>query len=179
MDWAGNLSTQLLRFGNTALINRRRSGKKRLGIGVDRVGEQQLLRSPLHNSSQIHDTQAVADVLDHAQIVCDEQIGEMKFILQIHKNVQDLSLNGHIQSRYRLICYDKFRLDRQRPGYADALTLTAGKLVRIAIRVRRHQTRSNRWLAFSSASALLLHSLWNSIGSVRISMIFCRGFREA
>ena len=40
-------------------------------------------------------------------------------------------------------------------------------------------TRSNRWIAFSCASALLLHSLWNSIGSVRISMIFCRGFREA
>ena len=127
MDRAGNLSTQLLRFGNTALINRRRSGKKRLGIGVDRVGEQQLLRSPLHNSSQIHDTQAVADVLDHAQIVCDEQIGKMKFILQIHKNVQDLSLNGHIQSRYRLIRYDKFRLDRQRPGNAKPLLLSARK----------------------------------------------------
>ena len=110
MDRAGNLSTQLLRFGNTALINRRRSGKKRLGIGVDRVGEQQLLRSPLHNSSQIHDTQAVADVLDHAQIVCNEQIGKMKFILQIHKNVKDLSLNGHIQRSNGLICHQKLWL---------------------------------------------------------------------
>ena len=74
MDRAGNLSTQLLRFGNIALINRRCSGKKRLGIGVNRVGEQQPLRGPFHNSSQIHDTQTVADVLDHAQIVCNEQI---------------------------------------------------------------------------------------------------------
>lgn len=113
MDRAGNLSTQLLRFGDIALINRRCRGKKRLGIGVNRVGEQQPLRGPFHNSSQIHDTQTVADVLDHAQIVCDEQIGEMKFILQIHKNVQDLSLNGHIQSRYRLIRYDKFMIPEQ------------------------------------------------------------------
>ena len=142
MDRAGNLSTQLLRFGNTALINRRCRGKKRLGIGVNRVGEQQPLRGPFHNSSQIHDTQTVADVLDHAQIVCDEQIGEMKFILQIHKNVQDLSLNGHIQSRYRLIRYDKFRLDRQRPGYADALTLTTGKLMRIPVGLLRAESNT-------------------------------------
>ena len=76
-----------------------------LGVGVERILEQILGLGIFHTLAQIHDHDLVADVLDHAQIVCDEQIGEMKFILQIHKNVQDLSLNGHIQSRYRLIRY--------------------------------------------------------------------------
>ena len=72
-------------------------------------------------------------MLDHAQVVGDEQIGEVEFVLQIHENVQNLGLDGHVQGGYRLVGDDELGLHRQSPGDADALALAAGELMGVAI----------------------------------------------
>ena len=100
---------------------------------MDRVAEEGLLGRPLHDGAQIHDAQTVADMLDHAQVVGDEQIGEVEFVLQIHENVQNLGLDGHVQGGYRLVGDDELGLHRQSPGDADALALAAGELMGVAI----------------------------------------------
>ncbi len=63
----------------------------------------------------------------------DEQVGQPHLLLQILKHVDDLCLNGNVQCRDRLVADDKLRVHSQCTGNADALTLTAGKLVRITV----------------------------------------------
>ena len=53
----------------------------------------------------------------------------MELILQVHEKVKDLGLDGYIQGRYRFIRNNKLRLNSQRPGNSNALSLAAGKLM--------------------------------------------------
>ena len=76
-----------------------------------------------------------ADVLDHRQVVRDEQVGEAELLLQVLEQVDDLRLDRHVERRDRLVADDQLRLDRERARDADALALAAGELVRIAAHV--------------------------------------------
>jgi len=72
-----------IRFGD-----RRQEG---LGIGMLRRREQFFGRRGLHDPADIHHRDPVADVLDDAQVVSDEEIGESKSFL-FEEEVQDLRL---------------------------------------------------------------------------------------
>jgi hypothetical protein len=85
-----------------------------------------------HHLAEVHHRHTVRDMLDHAQVVRDEQIGETEFLLQVFQNIQHLRLDGHIQRRDRLIANNKLGTQRQRARNTDTLTLTAGKFMRIA-----------------------------------------------
>ena len=85
------------------------------------------------DAPQIHDADAVADVADDVQIVRDEQIRKPQLILKAHQQIQHLRLNGNIQRGNRLIRNDETRARDQGAGDGDALTLTAGELMRIAV----------------------------------------------
>ena len=69
----------------------------------------------------------------------NEQVSQAKFALEIFQHVNDLRLNGNIQRGNGFIAHDKFRIYRKRPGDTNALTLPAGKLVRIAVGMFLHQ----------------------------------------
>ena len=56
----------------------------------------------------------------------------MHLLLQLLQKIDDLRLDGHIERRHRLVANDKLGTDRKRPGNADALALTATKLMRVA-----------------------------------------------
>ncbi len=72
-------------------------------------------------------------MLHHAQIVRDEQIGQPQLGLQVPQQIDDLCLHRNIQRGHRLVAHYEARMQHQRAGDADALALTAGELVRIAI----------------------------------------------
>ena len=57
----------------------------------------------LHKSSQIHHCHPIADVTYHRKIVRNEQVGQAVCFLQVLQQVDDLCLDGNIQSRYRFI----------------------------------------------------------------------------
>src|SRR3984885_6633559 len=76
-------------------------------------------------------------MLDHTEIMADEQVGEVEFAAEIHEQVEDLRLNRDIQRGDRLVAHQKLGLYRERAGDADALALAAGKLVRIAPTIAR------------------------------------------
>ena len=65
------------------------------------------------------------DVLDHRQVVGDEQIGQLELVLQVVQQVDDLRADGHVEGADRLVADDQARVERQRAGDADALALTA------------------------------------------------------
>src|ERR1700759_1512807 len=51
---------------------------QRLGVGVKRMRPQALAGHQLDDAAQIHDRNLMADVLDHFQVVRDEQVAEPK-----------------------------------------------------------------------------------------------------
>ena len=68
---------------------------------------------------------------NHQKIVGDEQIGQVHLLLQVMKHIDDLGLDGYVQSRHRLVADHKLRLHRQGPGNADPLPLPSGKFVSV------------------------------------------------
>ena len=120
---------------------RRRSGSgsgnrrdQRLGIGMGRSGVERRGLGRLDDPAEIHDRDAVADMLDHRQIVGDEDIGEAEPRLEVDQQIEDLRLDRDVEGRDRLVGDDQLGLERDGPGDADALALAAGEFMGIAAR---------------------------------------------
>ena len=88
--------------------------------------------SPAPYSTMRPHRHAVGDVLDDADVVGDEEVGQSEFALQGLEPVQDLRLHADIQRRGRLVADDHLGLHRQRAGDGDgdALALAAAEFVR-------------------------------------------------
>jgi hypothetical protein len=72
-----------------------------------RLSGARLLVGVFDDFAEIHDRDAVADVLDDSEIVRDEQIRKVLFALQIHHQIDDLSLDRHVERRDRLVADDQ------------------------------------------------------------------------
>ena len=84
-------------------------------------------------SAAVHHGDPVAHVADDADVVADEDEGESELVLQVHQQVEHLRAQRHVERRGRFVGDDDARVERDRAGDADALTLAAGKGVRIAL----------------------------------------------
>ena len=110
----------------------RGSGQQGLRVGVARAGKEGGGGANLDNAAEIHDSDAVGDVTDEAEVVGDEQQRQAKAILQFEEQVDDLGLHGDVERRDRFVGDDHGGLDRERAGDTDALALAAGEGVRVA-----------------------------------------------
>jgi len=84
----------------------------------------------LHQVAQVHHAYAVADVAHHGKVVGDEQVGQRELLLQLLKKIDDLGLDGNVQSGYRLVGDDELGPHGQRPGQPNALPLPSAEFVR-------------------------------------------------
>ena len=75
----------------------------------------------LNDFSEIHHCDPVTEIFYHPQIVRDEQVGDIQLFFQVQQKIDDLSLYGNIQGRYRLIGHDQFRVQSDSPGNTHAL----------------------------------------------------------
>ena len=82
-------------------------------------------RRGLDDAPDIHHGDPFADVLDHAQVVRDEEIREPEPVLQFEQEVEDLGLDRHVQRRHGLVGDDQAGDSGQGTGDADALALPA------------------------------------------------------
>jgi predicted HD phosphohydrolase len=73
------------------------SGEKETGVWMEGMAKEFFPACHLHDLSHIHDRYSITDVLDDSKIVRDEKVGEAKLVSQVHEEVQNLSLNGHIK----------------------------------------------------------------------------------
>ncbi|MNE21936.1 hypothetical protein D3C80_1151190 [compost metagenome] len=80
-----------------------------------------------------HNTDTVSDFRHHPHIVRDKQNRSAVLFLQFRNQRQDLLLCRHIECRSWLISDQHHRLKNERHGDHDALTLTARKLMRVAL----------------------------------------------
>ena len=102
---------------------------------MDAVGDELVAVGQFDQFAQVHDADAVGDVLDDAEVMRDEQVGQAHFGLQVLEHIDDLRLDGNVQRRDRLVADDELGVDGQRTGDADALALPARKLMRVAVGV--------------------------------------------
>ena len=126
----------------SGVINTRNGRQQRLRIRMQRIAVNHLGRGVLDNAAQIHHGQVIADVFDHGQIVGDEQVCQMQFVLKVLQEIDDLRLNGNIQGTDRFVTHNEFRRQGQSSGNTDPLPLTTGKFVRITTGSRGGQAHT-------------------------------------
>ena len=130
-------------------------GQQRLRVRMVRARRRVASVGPLSTTRpryMIDD--AVAEVLDHAEVVADEQVGEVERLAQLDEQVQHLRLDRHVERRDRLVADQELRLHGERARDADARALPARELVRKAAHQRRIEADAVR--AASRRSRLLL-----------------------
>ena len=103
-------------------------------------------------------------MLHDGQVVGNEEIGRTELVLKFLEQVQNLGLNGNIQSGNGLVADDQLGLQSERTGDADTLTLTARELVRIAVDVLGVQTDDVQQLTDTLNALLLGAHAMNSHG---------------
>lgn len=84
---------------------------------------------------EVHDRHFVGHVLDDAQIVRDEQVGQVELFLQVEQKIDDLRLHRDVERRYGFIGDDEVRLQDDRPRDSDALALSAREFMRITVKI--------------------------------------------
>ena len=114
--------------------------EQRLRVRMLRILKEQPRVGHFDDAAEIHDGRATADVLHEAEVVRDEEIGQLQLFLKLHQEIDDLRLNRHVEGRDRLVGDDERRIQRQRARDADPLPLPSAELVRIAIQMGRIET---------------------------------------
>ena len=131
-----------------------------------RVVEDVVALAVLHDGPPVHHRHPVGQVLDHRQVVGDEQIGQAEIALQIQQEVDDPRLDRHVQRRDRLIQCEDLGLQGQRAGDPDALLLPAGELPGVAAGVGTAQPDDLQQLRHPG------------IGGALVETVGVQGFRE-
>ena len=101
--------------------------------------EQHLGRALLDDPAGVQHRDLVAQVVDHRDVVADQQVGHCELLLQVLQQVQHLRLHRDVERADRLVGDDQARPRDQRARDRDALALAARELVRIALGVRAAQ----------------------------------------
>ena len=90
VDRAGNIAFDYLKFLLGNILGRWYRLKQDFRIRMQRLRKDIVRIAKLDYIAQIHHSHAIADELDGAQVVRDEQISEVRTFFEIHKEVYDL-----------------------------------------------------------------------------------------
>ena len=115
-------------------IRNRNGVEQEPGIGMHRSPVDLFCSACLAQLSKKHDGYPVGKMPHHRKIMTDKQVRQAPGLLELLQKIQDLVLDRNVQSRNRLVTDDQSRIDGQRPGNADPLPLSSGKLVGIAVK---------------------------------------------
>jgi hypothetical protein len=112
-----------------------------------------------HDPAGIHDRHAITHLGDNAEIVRDENERDAGLLLDIHEQVEILSLNGDVEIRGGLVGDDELGAAGQGDGADDALAHAAAHLVRIAAHThgRRGYAHSPQQLLDPAAQGASAH----------------------
>lgn len=110
------------------------------GVVLLRIAEHVVDRCRFDDRTTRHHQHVVRDLANHGQVVRDEEVRQPELCLQVIQQGQDLILNEHVESGDRLVADHDLRLQSQRARNCNALTLSAGELVREPSHDRLRQT---------------------------------------
>ena len=125
IDRGGHVALEHDALALRARIGDGRGRHQGLRIRVARRGEDRLLVADLDDAAEIHHGDAMRDVLDDAEIMGDEEIGEAERLAQIDEQVQDLRLHRNVERGDGLVGDDEIGRQRERARDADPLALAA------------------------------------------------------
>ena len=97
------------------------------GVRVLLLAEQLAPVGELGDAAEVHHRDPVADVLDDAHVVGDEDVGQAELALELLEQVQDLRLDRDVERRDGLVADDEVGLEHERPGDPDPLPLAAAR----------------------------------------------------
>ncbi len=122
----GDVALEQLALVPRRWIGPRNGFEERLGVGVARIAVKLGRRGQFDDFAEIHHRDPVAHVLDHAEIVGDEEVGEPVLLLEFEKEVQHLRLHRDIEGGNGLITDDEAGFQGEGPGDPDPLALAPG-----------------------------------------------------
>ena len=99
------------------------------------AGQDGVFGGNLADLPQIHDHYPAGNVPHEAQVVGDEQIGEVETLPELHQQVDDLGLHRNVQGRGGLIQDNEGGIGGKSPGDRHHLLLPASDRLRIFIHV--------------------------------------------
>ena len=112
-------------------IDARRGVDQFAGIGVRRIGEQDVGFADLDDAPPVHHRGRRTDMGDDGEIVADQEKGHPRLALEITHQVERLRLHRDVERRYWLVGDDQPWPSNERPRDGDALPLAARKLMRV------------------------------------------------
>lgn len=121
-DWAGDLTRDESTFAPLTRVRDRSRVHEALCVGMLRVLEHLTARSHLHDLPQIHDCDPMGDALDDSQVMADEEIGQVGFLLQFDHQGEHRCPDGDVQGRYRFIGDDEAGVEGKRSRTAGLST---------------------------------------------------------
>jgi len=135
-------------------------------------------RPLLDDAAEIHHRDLAAEMPDDAEIVRDEDEGEVARLLEAAQQHQDLCLHRDVECRDRLVGDDELGAEDEGAGDADALALPAGEFVRVFLGGVAGRPTSARTVRTASPIAAPLAMPCTRIGSASVLPIVRRGLSE-
>ncbi len=103
-----------------ARLGPQRRSQQGAAIGMLRKAEQRARLGLLDLLAQMHHGNAVGQMLDHGEVVTDENHGQAQLGFQLQQQVDDLRLHRHIQRRCRLVADQNAGFQDQRTRWRRA-----------------------------------------------------------
>jgi hypothetical protein len=82
--------------------------------------------------AEVHHQDAIGDVLDHVQVVRDEDVRQRQLGLEILEQVEDLGLDGLVERRDGLVEHEELGIEHERARDVHPLALASRQFVRVA-----------------------------------------------
>ena len=107
-------------------IGFRRGLEQRLGVGMQRVADDLAGWACLHYAPEVHDGDAMGEVIRGGDVVGDVEECSAALLLEVPEQIEDFGPVRGIDHRDRLVGDDQLGLEHQSPGNDDPLALPAG-----------------------------------------------------
>ena len=102
-------------------------------VRMARPAQHRFAGADLRHPPRVHHADAVAHLIDHAQVVGDQQQGHPELMLEVLHQLQNLSLHGDVQGRGGLVGDHQPRPAGDGHGDHHPLAHPAGQLVGVAV----------------------------------------------
>ena len=96
------------------------------------AGGDQVCAADFHDLSFVHHCDPSGEIPNYRHGVRDEEVSESKIMLELRKEIHDLSTNTYVESGDGLIANDELWTKGKSARYANPLALAAGVFVRVA-----------------------------------------------
>jgi len=106
-------------------------GQEFPGVGVFRAVKDDISGSVFHDLAGIHHGDVIGEVANYREVVGNKEHGQIQFVAQFEEKIENLGLDGNVQSGYRFIREHQFRFGCEGAGDGNPLSLTTREFVGI------------------------------------------------